>query len=334
MEKEKLLEEISQGLREGVVSREELLGFLGFDGSSLQAMGIEDKKEEKRKRSLSVTEILYYLGGVVIVLGIVFFFAQIWAEMDSFFRIVVTLGLGMIFAFFGTVFLKTRPDVGLNLGTIFHFVGGVLIPSGMLVVLSEFNWIDRDWSVTFALGVAAFFYLLLDAKLKHPILTFFTLVLGTLASYGLIGETVRVLDVGYETENTIFEYFAVAVGVFYLFTSFKFREGRNKSLLSFINFFGSAMALVALFLLAMDYGFWLLIFPFLALGSMFLSTVLKSRGILINSTLALLSFMSYVTGKYFADSIGWPISLIFLGFVFIGLGFVSISVNKKYLKSE
>jgi len=58
---------------------------------------------------------------------------------------------------------------------------------------------------------------------------------------------------------------------------------------------------------------------------------MRSRSILVMSTLFLIAHVSYITGEYFADSLGWPISLVILGFVFIGLGYVSISVNKKYI---
>jgi hypothetical protein len=50
--------------------------------------------------------------------------------------------------------------------------------------------------------------------------------------------------------------------------------------------------------------------------------VIRSRAILAISVLALIGFISYFTGKYFADTVGWPLLLMFLGFVTLGAGFL------------
>ena len=69
-------------------------------------------------------------------------------------------------------------------------------------------------------------------------------------------------------------------------------------------------------------------------GGVFLSVYMKSRSVLIASTLFLVAHVVYITSEYFADSLGWPISLVLLGFVFIGLGYGSVTINKKYIKGE
>jgi hypothetical protein len=50
------------------------------------------------------------------------------------------------------------------------------------------------------------------------------------------------------------------------------------------------------------------------------------------STGFLIAHVTFITGEYFADSMGWPISLVILGLVFIGLGYASITINKKFIK--
>ena len=59
---------------------------------------------------------------------------------------------------------------------------------------------------------------------------------------------------------------------------------------------------------------------------------MKSKALLLTSTIFLIVHFVYITGRYFADSLGWPISLIVLGLIIIGLGYGSVEVNKKYLK--
>jgi uncharacterized integral membrane protein len=52
------------------------------------------------------------------------------------------------------------------------------------------------------------------------------------------------------------------------------------------------------------------------------------------STIFLLAHVSFITSEYFADSLGWPITLVILGFVFIGLAYFSVTINKKYIKNS
>ena len=63
-----------------------------------------------------------------------------------------------------------------------------------------------------------------------------------------------------------------------------------------------------------------------------MSVYLKSKIILLMSTIFLIVHVSYITGEYFADSLGWPVVLVLLGFVFMGLGYASIIINNRYIK--
>jgi hypothetical protein len=72
-------------------------------------------------------------------------------------------------------------------------------------------------------------------------------------------------------------------------------------------------------------------FP-IVLGGLLLSVYMRSPAILAVSTMLLIAHVSYITSEYFADSLGWPISLVILGFAFIALGYASVAINKKYIK--
>jgi len=70
-----------------------------------------------------------------------------------------------------------------------------------------------------------------------------------------------------------------------------------------------------------------LVFLGIAVGMMYASVSLGSTSLLITGLLALISFISYYTAEYFVDSIGWPVALIVLGFVFFGVS--AFAVNLK-----
>lgn len=50
--------------------------------------------------------------------------------------------------------------------------------------------------------------------------------------------------------------------------------------------------------------------------------LLRSRAVLAASVLSLISFIVSYTAIHFADTVGWPLLLIFLGFVILGAGFL------------
>ena len=66
----------------------------------------------------------------------------------------------------------------------------------------------------------------------------------------------------------------------------------------------------------------------------YLSTYVRSRTLLFTSTIALLSFIGYFTARHFIDSIGWPIALILLGFLMIGLSAAAFRISRKYIVEE
>jgi len=68
-----------------------------------------------------------------------------------------------------------------------------------------------------------------------------------------------------------------------------------------------------------------------ACGGVFLSTWVRSRVLLSVSTITILAYISYFTSEHFQDSLGWPLVLILLGFVFIGLSALAIRINKRYI---
>lgn len=67
----------------------------------------------------------------------------------------------------------------------------------------------------------------------------------------------------------------------------------------------------------------------LAAGSVYLSLVLGSRAMLAAAALALIGFIGYFTSRYFADAVGWPIALMLMGAVMIGLSIYVIKLGQK-----
>jgi len=326
MNKEELLQEISNKISTGEISREEAVSRFGF----APAMQSEVKAENlKNSTPFSVTKMLYVLGAAIVVIGIVIFVHQIWYDIGSFGRIAVTLGLGFVITAIGSMLLKNKPEE--NLGTVFHFIGGMLIPGGAVVTLSELNLDSGDWTIAITFGVIFAFYLLLNSIHKNAILTFFAIANGTATVYLALNSVVGGPFEGWFGIKDIYQYTTMAMGASYLLLAHAFRDGCNKKLIGVLYFFGITGFLGAAFSQVFDSVPWQMLYFILVIGGLALSVYMRSRSILVMSTLFLIAHVSYITSEYFANSLGWPISLVILGFVFIGLGYVSISINKKYI---
>lgn len=325
MNKSDLLKELSEKLSAGDITREEVMRALKLPATH------KGKHEEK---GFSVARMLYVLGISIVVLGIVFFVSQIWTDIGAVGRIVVTLGLGFLFTVLGSMLLKQKPDE--TIGSVFHFIGGMLIPGGAMVTLSELSTDTPTlWPVAITFAVIYLFYMLLNTAHKSPVLSFFAIANGTVFIYVLVEAIVD----GYSYEHEeLFGYLTMVVGISYLLLSHAFRGSWNEPLRGLLNFFGITGLLGAAFMRifdgnarVLDGNTWELLFFLLVMAGLYLAVYARSRVILVMSTVFLIVHVSYITSEYFADSIGWPLALVLLGFVFIGLGYASIAINKRYI---
>lgn len=329
MSKEELLQELSTKISTGEISRDEVFNRLNF-AAPVAPQKIGDEGTKKFSHS-SVTKMLYVLGAAIVIIGIVIFVAQIWNDIGSLGRIVVTLGLGLLIAAIGSMLLKQRPED--NLGAIFHFIGGMLIPGGAMTTLFELR-VDSDWTIAITFAGIFVYYLLLNILHRHAILTFFAIANGTAMIYLILNAIAGGPFAEWFGVRDIYQYLTMVVGVSYLLLAHAFRGGWNKHLIGALYFFGITGFLGATFLQVFGSVPWQLLYFLIVLGGLFLSVYMKSRSVLVMSTLFLIAHVSYITSEYFANSLGWPISLVILGFVFIGLGYASVTINKKYIQGN
>lgn len=282
--------------------------------------------EPKHQWHFSINKVLYIIGAIVVIIGIVIFVGQIWEDIGSAGRILVTLGLGLLITGLGSLLLRRKPDDAI--GSVFHLIGGVLIPSGALVTLYELsNDVYNPWALVYAwIGISIFYVLLMLAHRK-PLLTFFTIVHATTLCY-LVFNAMKIDD------GATYAYLTMLIATAFLLLPLKFRSTWNEPLNKFMYFFGSAGFLSAAFSRAVDSQVWEIIFFAIVIAGLFLAAQLKSRSVLAMSALFLVIHTSYITDQYFADSLGWPISLVILGFLFIGLGYITLNINRRYIKAQ
>ncbi len=75
-----------------------------------------------------------------------------------------------------------------------------------------------------------------------------------------------------------------------------------------------------------------ILYPGLAGLMLLLSLGERSRTVLLNSCIALTCFLGYYTIEYFEDVGGWPLLLITLGILLLGMSKLALTLDRRYIK--
>jgi len=106
------------------------------------------------------------------------------------------------------------------------------------------------------------------------------------------------------------------------------QAGRYSGLTGLGYLIGSIMAYSGLFDLVHNTSFEL---GYLAVTALMLyaCVVLQSRALLFTTVIAMLGFIGFYTAKHFANSLGWPVTLVLTGVAFLGVGTIAIKVRQR-----
>lgn len=329
MTKEELLQEISNKITSGEITHEEAISQIDLASTDKLVNLAETKKSSK---FFSLTKVLYILGIVIVIIGLMVFADQIWSDIGSSERVAITFVLGLLMAVLGSVLLKKKPED--SIGSIFHFIGGILIITGIMVTITEFDLEINRWIYPFCFLGLFIFYFLLNLVHKNVILTLFAIVNSTAAIY-MTAPAIIEQDYSILPYNNIFDIYidmTTILALVYLYIGYIFSNTWNKKLTSFLYFFASSGFFSVMFIrLVFASGVLDSLYFVYIIGGFYLSVYLRSLGILIVSTVATIAYVIYITLTIFVGFGNWGSALVILGFVFIGLGYFSVQINKKYI---
>lgn len=264
--------------------------------------------------------ILGYLGGIFIFAGLSVFISMNWETMNTAARIIITLGSGL--AVFIMALVASADERYTRLKTPLFLIAAALQPTGILVAIDEFSSAgDWHFAVMITAGIMAFQQAAVFWQKRETTLLF-TSLLFTLWFFGVTLDLVNVDE----------EFIALILGASTLSFCIGLERTPYRGLNSFWYLAGSAMFYLGLFE-------WVkhtvveLVFLALACGGIFLSTWVRSRTLLLTSTLAILAYIGYFSYEHFQDSLGWPLVLVMLGVVFIALSAVAMRINRRYISN-
>jgi len=122
---------------------------------------------------------------------------------------------------------------------------------------------------------------------------------------------------------------SLVIGVSVMLTAYGWqRAGRYPRLGGLGYFLGSIMAYSGLFDLVQNTSLELLYLAVTA-AMLYVCVVLQSRSLLLTTVLAMLSFIGYYSAAHFANSLGWPVTLVLMGVAFLGVGTIAMKVKKQ-----
>jgi hypothetical protein len=129
-----------------------------------------------------VLRVFYYLGGTLVFAGLGIYISTVWHDLQSFSRVLVTLGAGFVAFLLGILFAR---DKHLEKAATPAFTLAFLLqPAGVSVLLKEyFNGDDTALGAMIVFGPLAIQQLLTFFSLKRASLLLFSL----LYIYGFIG---------------------------------------------------------------------------------------------------------------------------------------------------
>lgn len=320
--KEEVLQYIREVAKSGLIKREEIIRV--FDEGS--------RAESTSSSKLGIAEILYYIGGAIVFFGIAILVNQNWNSLDSFTRVLVTLG-SSIAAYFAALLFGLRKKTE-NVGIAFHLISALLMPMGLFITFREAGLSTSGSGMQSLISlILVVVYVLSLAVFKKTIFTFFSIIFGTwlffsYTNYLIIGSNSL-------ASSDFFLYRVLVAGLAYLFLGYYFSENKKRSLSGFLYGFGILGFLGA----ALALGgwkphqkiIWELAFPALVFGTLFLSVYLKSGSFLTFGTIYLMGYIMKITAEYFSRSLGWPLSLVVIGLLLIASGYLFIHLKRKYL---
>jgi uncharacterized membrane protein len=293
----------------------------GLTAADIDAALKQASRLPAAKREGVLSKLFGYLGGIFILAGLAVFIGMFWDDMGSAARVIITLGAGFVLYLVGLV---TLTDARYErAATPLFLISALLQPMGLFVMMTEYgHGGDPQLASIFVCAVMAIQQGLTFAARPRGSLLFAALFYGA-SGIAIIFDWLK-LD---ESLN------ALVVGFSLLCITYAIDRSRHNAITPFWYFFGAAAFLYGTFDMLLEGPLSPILLAECGL-LIYVSTLVRSRTLLLVSTLATLGYIGYYTGKYFANTLGWPVALILLGFVLIALSSLAVNLNRKYMRGR
>ena len=292
---------------------------LSLDDIAEALKGGADFRAEKSSGILS--RLFGYIGGIFVFAGLAIYVAMQWSDLNSVGRILLTLGPG--FCAFIMALVCTTIDKFEKAATPLFLVAAVLEPTGILVTLKEFS---RGGDPAYGL---LFLHLVMAIQQGCAFYAKQRSVLAVTTIYFSLGFFAIAFDLLHIERHLI----GIVIGLSLLCIGWSIDKSRHKPVAALVYFFGSILFLATAYDW-LDHGPLQMLFLALACGTIFLSTIARSRTLLFVGTLALIFYIGVYMAEHFAHNLAGPIGLMLTGFLLIAIGAIAVRINNKYIREK
>jgi MFS family permease len=333
MNKQQIVSLIENQLAAGSISKEDLLAIANTNTQITTNQSPADNQNitgnsDKHESSKNLINVFYGIGAIIALVGVVILVEQNWNEIGFLGRVLVTMGISVVT--YIAAFLLNKPPQKV-ISQVMFTISGALAPLGIYVLLNEAN-ISFGWPFQFyaACALSIIFGFSLWATRKN-ILVLLTVGFASWAYYSFV------LKIFGNSNYDLLKWASMLLGFSYIMISYGYQsyqaedpsEEKEKTAIKNVLYgFGTLFILAAGISVG---GLFDLIFIAIIFGAFYGSVFLKSRAMLTFASLFLMAHIAKLTSDYFVDSIGWPVALIIIGFLVIGVGYMAFALNKRYM---
>lgn len=227
-------------------------------------------------------------------------------------RNAVLLVFGVMALHQGALLSKYRLTV-LTFTTLFFVYGFMQVGLDLLGVPMAY--------IAIVLGASLFLVATALEKTRYRVLTEPALLIGTGWLNGGLFDRIAIFS--------SMNWASLITGVCLIFVAYGLQKsGRYSRMTGGLGYFiGSIMAYGGLFNLVQNTPVELLYLA-VTTSMLYACVVLQSRALLFTTVSAMLGFIGFYSTKHFANSLGWPITLVLMGVVFLGVGAITMRVRR------
>ncbi len=313
MNKQEILSFIEQQISEGKITKDDLVN-------------LKVAENLKHENSKNIINILYIVGAVIALVGVIVLVFQNWDSLNYFGRVFITLGMSLVAYIVG--FLIKDSEHNVLSQTMFTF-SAVLAPVGTGVLLHEANiqttpvlvsMLSLMWAIVFGLALWT---------TRKNILTLITIFFATVSLYSITAEVLM----GVYNSSLYYKWLTILIGIAYVLIGYVISDSdkERKSVRGVLYGLGTLGILGSFITFG---GVFDLLMIALVFGSFYASVFLRSRIMLSLSAIFLIAHIIKITAKYFSNSMNWSVALIFSGIIIIATGYLTFYLNKRFISKK
>lgn len=296
----------------------EIAGAHGLSTEEVAArLGNSPGTEDPQGNGRLIRRILAYLGAIFMLAGAAAALTMFWDDLSSAGRVIATLGSGICALIMA---IAAQNDKRFRSASTPLFLAAAFFQtSGLFVFLWEyFDGGEPSLGAMAVFGVMAVQSLLLFALVRTTV----TVFLSVFFVFAFFSSTTTWLDVD---EGLA----ALVIGISGLLVSWRINETSHCAITPLTFFVFAVLAATGAFDLVEDE------FPLdfsligVAAALVYAGVMARSRSLMVTGVLCMLAFLGYFTSEYFADVLSWPVALIVLGLLMLGLSSFAIRLGRE-----